>query len=73
MCNPCICGRAVHLTIQILQRGEIPHSVSRINVLEMRHPRGPCADVQTSVSFLSTALEFTGKPGSGTWCSETLS
>lgn len=28
--------------------------------------------MQTSVSFLSTALKFTGTPGRGTWCSETL-
>lgn len=28
--------------------------------------------VQTSVSFISTALKFTGTPGRETWCSETL-
>lgn len=37
-----------------------------------RNETPPGDPVQTSVSFVSTALEFTGTPGSGTWCSETL-
>lgn len=80
MCNPCICGRVIHLTIKILQRGEISHSVSCINGLEMNAPWGPRNKrkgllerlVQISVSFISTALKVTGVPGSETQCSDTL-